>query len=218
MSAEDKQEAGNGAFADGTNRRRRTSALMKAAQTMPTVEASLDDFIARANQTLLDVGGWGISEEQARIEKERAQREARDAEDNRVRDAQLQVRAEADRREAALTRRLIELETKLAEAEAHAALAHQGEDAKGSALAELRARADGAESRARAGEDRIHGLEDKLKAALEKARAAEEKARLADAARAAFAPEGAAPAPSGDDSARVHAAEERVRIDRKSVV
>ena len=46
----------NGAVTNGTRRRKRPSSLMEAATSLPSVETSLDEFIARANSTLVDLG------------------------------------------------------------------------------------------------------------------------------------------------------------------
>ncbi|MCA9678200.1 MAG: hypothetical protein KC464_24450, partial [Myxococcales bacterium] len=99
----DEKHADTGKASNGQNgtsngsrtRSRRTSALMAVAQSLPTVESSLEDFIARANATLVDVGGWGLGEEQLRAEREQAERGARDAEAARIREAQDKARAEA---------------------------------------------------------------------------------------------------------------------------
>src|SRR5678816_4022455 len=67
MSADENGSNGNGNGADrrvaSGDRRKRQSSLMKVAAALPTVESSLEDFISRANSTLIDQGGWGLGEE-----------------------------------------------------------------------------------------------------------------------------------------------------------
>src|SRR4051812_2717940 len=81
---------------NGNGRSRRTSQLMAAASALPTVESSLEDFIARANSTAVDVGGWGLGEEQLRLERAEAERLAREAEDARLREVEARARAESE--------------------------------------------------------------------------------------------------------------------------
>src|SRR5690242_19547383 len=77
--------------ANGGDRRKRQSALMKVAQALPSVESSLDDFISRANATLVDTGGWGLGEDLARPEAEAARQSA---EEIRIRNSEVRIRAE----------------------------------------------------------------------------------------------------------------------------
>ena len=96
----------------------RHSALMKAASALPTVESSLEEFIAKANQTLVDVGGWGAADQAAKAAEEK--RREQDA--LRWKQAEQQMR-ESEARELALRPKLDGLQGKLAEAEARAAIA-----------------------------------------------------------------------------------------------
>ena len=110
----------NGAT-NGTRRaKRRSSQLEALAQSgsLPSVETSLDEFIARANQTLTSPENWKAAEHEAKAQDE-ARREA-DA--LRWKAAEHQLR-EGDAREAALRRQLDGLQGRLAEAEARAAVA-----------------------------------------------------------------------------------------------
>ena len=99
-------------------RRRRSSSLMKVANALPTVEHSLEEFIAKANQTLVDVEGWNSAEQAAKVED--VARKEQDAQ--RWKQAEVQMR-EGDAREQSLRRQLDGLQGKLAEAEARAAVA-----------------------------------------------------------------------------------------------
>jgi hypothetical protein len=143
----DDNHGQNGTHTHGANggaapRARRTSALMQAASALPTVEASLEDFIARANSTMVDIAGWGLGDEHS-------DRAARDADQERNRELQEQTRAEAELREAELARRLSEVETKLAEAEARVAVLSTRGDTDATKtdaiFTELRARVEVAE-------------------------------------------------------------------------
>src|SRR5688572_12257366 len=97
-----------------TPKRKRSSSLMKNASSLPTVEHSLEEFIAKANQTLVDVSSWEEAKEQD------AKRKEVDA--NRWKQAEVQMR-ESEARENSLRRQLDGLQGKLAEAEARAAVA-----------------------------------------------------------------------------------------------
>ena len=57
----------NGASANGQSRKRkRPSSLLAVASQLPTVESSLEEFIAKANQTLVDPSSWDSAEKQAK--------------------------------------------------------------------------------------------------------------------------------------------------------
>src|SRR3990167_5201704 len=92
----------NGATANGQRTkggRRRPSSLMAVAQTLPTVEHSLEEFIAKE-----------------------ADAQRREADLNRMKAAEIQMRA-GEAREQSLRSQLDGLQGKLAEAEARAAVA-----------------------------------------------------------------------------------------------
>ena len=55
----------------GLKRAKRTSSLMRSASSLPKVEHSLDEFIARANQTLVDVSNWGTADQHVKEEEEK---------------------------------------------------------------------------------------------------------------------------------------------------
>src|SRR5512140_1318325 len=82
-------------------RRKRPSSLLAAATSLPSVENSLDEFIARANQTLSDPSEWRAAEQQARQEDETR----READQLRWRAAEQQMR-ESEAREQSLRRQL----------------------------------------------------------------------------------------------------------------
>jgi len=104
--------------AEGTKRTKRTSSLMRSASSLPKVEHSLDEFIARANQTLVDVSNWGTTDQVAKEEDEK--RREQDA--LRWKQAETQMK-ESEARESSLRGQLDGLQGKLAEAEARAAVA-----------------------------------------------------------------------------------------------
>jgi len=120
MSTEEKHGSNghNGNGHSTTARPRRRSSLMQAAVALPTVESSLEDFIARANATLVDVDAW---ESEARAEKERQARESADAEQAKLREVETSLRADAARERGLLERRIETLQQELAEAQARRA-------------------------------------------------------------------------------------------------
>jgi hypothetical protein len=104
--------------AEGTKRLKRASSLRESATSLPKVEHSLDEFIARANQTLVDVSAWGTADQQAKDADEK--RREQDA--LRWKQAEAQMRDSAVR-EQSLRGQLDGLQGKLAEAEARVAVA-----------------------------------------------------------------------------------------------
>jgi hypothetical protein len=134
--------------ANGTGaikRRKRPSSLTMAALSLPSVETSLEEFIARANQTLVDAASWDATAKQ-RNDEETKQREA-DA--LRMKVAEHQLR-EGEAREASLRRQLDAVQGKLAEAEARAALASTSTGAMQAAealVADLRGRLERSEAK-----------------------------------------------------------------------
>ena len=135
----------------GLPKRKRPSSLMKQAGALPTVEHSLEEFIAKANQTLVDVSSWEEAKEQD------AQRREQDA--NRWKQAEVQMR-ESEAREAALRRQLDGLQGTLAEAEARAAVAgtQVGSAAHDMQINELKTQIEKAMQRMRAAEERSQEL------------------------------------------------------------
>src|SRR5262245_36938202 len=118
-STDDKRNGSNGHGSNGNpSRTKRRSSLMQAAVALPTVESSLEEFIARANSTLVDVDQW---EAEARAEKERQVREQSDAEQSRIARAEQVVRDEATRERSTLQARIHILENELADAQARRA-------------------------------------------------------------------------------------------------
>ena len=136
----------------GLPKRKRSSSLMKNASSLPTVEHSLEEFIAKANQTLVDVSGWGED-----AKEQDAKRKEQDA--ARWKQAEVQMR-ESEAREASLRRQLDGLQGKLAEAEARAAVAgtQMGSAAHDTTISELKTQIDKAMHRMRAAEERSQEL------------------------------------------------------------
>jgi hypothetical protein len=115
-------------------RAKRTSSLMRSASSLPKVEHSLDEFIARANQTLVDVSQWGTADQKVKEDEEK--RREQDA--MRWKAAEQQMR-ESDAREQSLRRQLDGLQGKLAEAEARAAVAMSASSSGGMSAAAVAA-------------------------------------------------------------------------------
>ena len=149
--------------------RKRPSSLMAQAQLLPKVEHSLDEFIAKANQTLVDVSSWGAADQAAK--EEDLQRREQDA--LRMRAAEGQLR-EGEAREQSLRRQLDGLQGKLAEAEARAAVAGTsvGSAAHDQTLAQLRAQIEKAEAQRKAAEDKTQQLAQALTEAKSEAQIA----------------------------------------------
>jgi hypothetical protein len=125
MAAESKKDGANGA--NGANgkvrpKRRSTLGMLAESQPLPSVESSLDEFIARANETATDPESWKAAEHQAKAEDDAR----RQADEVRLKAAEHQLR-EREARETALRRQLDGLQGKLAESEARAAIAGSGE-------------------------------------------------------------------------------------------
>src|SRR5690242_5335782 len=168
--------APNGAAAP--TRRKRSSSLLAVRSSLPSVESSLDEFIAKANQTLVDAASWQAAGQQAKAEDERR----READALRWKAAEQQLR-EGEAREHSLRRQLDGLQGKLAEAEARAAVASNGNNE--GIVAELRLRLNRTEERITAAEDRARSAEER----------AGQLAEQLEAARAAAATAVAAPPP-----------------------
>ena len=182
--------------------RKRPSSLMAQASSLPKVEHSLDEFIAKANQTLVDVSNWGAADAEAKAEDDK--RREQDA--LRMRAAETQMK-EGEAREQSLRRQLDGLQGKLAEAEARAAVAASsaadgrgptlGSAAHDQTLAQLRAQIEAAEQQRKSAELKNTQLSSAL---------SEAKNEVAIAR--ASAPSISVPTPSFDDGE----AAERVRI------
>jgi len=154
----------------GLKRAKRTSSLMRSASSLPKVEHSLDEFIARANQTLVDVSNWGTADQNVKEEEEK--RREQDAQ--RWKQAEAQMR-ESEAREQSLRRQLDGLQGKLAEAEARAAVAMSASSSGGMSAAavakhdqqieELKAQVAAANQKVRAAEQRSSQLGQELEMA-----------------------------------------------------
>lgn len=166
MAVDSKQNGTNGAAngARSKSNRKRPSSLMAHASALPTVEHSLEEFIAKANQTLVDVSSWGNADAEAKAAEEaRRQQDAL-----RMKAAETQMR-EGEAREASLRRQLDGLQGKLAEAEARAAVASTtaGSAANDAALQALREQIEMAEAQRKAAELEKQALAKQLKDAKE---------------------------------------------------
>jgi len=137
----------------------RTSALMKAASKLPTVEHSLEAFIAKANETMVDVGSWGAADQAAK----EAEEKRREQDALRWKQAEQQMR-DNEQREQAMRRQLDGLQGKLAEAEARAAVAGalSGSSQNDAALAELKKQIEETTERMRAAEDKAQQVQREL--------------------------------------------------------
>jgi hypothetical protein len=147
--------------------RKRPSSLLAAAQSLPSVENSLDEFIARANETLVDSAAFNTHKQ---VEEEDKKRKEQDA--LRMKATEQQMR-ESQAREESLRRQLDGLQGKLAEAEARAAVASAGGSQDG-VIADLKLRLTMADDRARSVEEKARGEAErvaKLSRELESAKA-----------------------------------------------
>lgn len=232
MYSDVKRSPGRGETGEN-GKSRRPSALMRVASSLSqgaSVEASLEDFIAKANATLLDMDGWGL--EGGKAARDQAAAELRRAEETAARAAADKARIEATReldaiktaaeqREAELEKKVAELASELAQArnkaqaaESRAASSAQAEaDAKAAVAAEkahvtevLAANeAIGATKAAVDASDKSAAETARLRDELEKARnevkAAKERARAAEA-KAAVAAASAAVATAVEEPSR----------------
>ncbi|MDB4952713.1 MAG: hypothetical protein JWO36_282, partial [Myxococcales bacterium] len=152
----------NGAATSGPNgqgkntKRKRPSSLMQVASSLPSVENSLEEFIARANQTLVDADTWDHAEKNAKQEDAKQ----READAFRWKAAETQLR-EGEAREQSLRRQLDGLQGKLAEAEARAAVAGTASQSD-HALVDLKSKVQSAEQRLREAEERAAHLAHEL--------------------------------------------------------
>ncbi len=184
MAVESKQtpaqtSLGMAAATNGSSgmRTKRSSQLMQAKSALPSVESSLDEFIAKANSTLVDVGSWGQAEKVAREEDDKR----READSLRWQAAEHQLR-ESEVRESSLRRQLDGLQGRLAEAEARAAVASTAGASDG-VIADLKMRLTRADERIRSAEQRSAALEHDLGAARSAAEQAQQAAFAAQNAR-----------------------------------
>ena len=178
-------------------RRKRPSSLLAVATSLPSVESSLDEFIARANQTMADPAEWGNVERAAKEEDE----SRREADSLRWKAAEQQMR-EGEAREQSLRRQLDGLQGRLAEAEARAAVATNGGTQDG-VIADLKVRLARGDEQLRGVQAQANHLAQELVAA--KAAAAEVTAQVPT--------HDLHPAYDGDAQA-----EERVRIAEATAV
>ncbi len=183
---------GNGKAA--ANRRKRPSSLLAAANQLPSVENSLDDFISRANQTLTDPDQWHAAENASKAEDE----QRREADQLRARAAEHQLR-EGEQRETSLRRQLDGLQGRLAEAEARAAVANSGGTQDG-VVADLKMRLSRADERIVAAEQFANQADGRVQAI---------SSELASAKAAASVPTHSSQFFTAGDSAD---ADERVRM------
>ena len=116
----------------GAAPRRRISALQRVRGEVPEgrdVSDSLDEFIALANQTLVDMDGWSLTSEQqaaaAKARDEAAQSAARAAAERARAVAEAQAQQVMEQMQRASRAQMAELEAKLREAEGRAREAEQ---------------------------------------------------------------------------------------------
>lgn len=150
--------ATNGAAA-GSPKRKRPSSLLAVANQLPSVENSLEEFIAKANQTLVDVGSWGTDKVKEQEDEKRKEIDAL-----RWKAAETQLR-ESEVRESTLRRQLDNLQGKLAETEARAAVAAESGGypvANDTVVSELRLKVARAEEKAASADMRARSLTDSL--------------------------------------------------------
>ena len=151
----------NGAAA-GPAKRKRPSSLLAVANTLPSVENSLEEFIAKANQTLVDVGNWGTDKVKEQEDEKRKELDAL-----RWKAAETQLR-ESEVRESTLRRQLDNLQGKLAETEARAAVAAESGNfaaTSDSLVSDLRLKLARAEEKAASADMRARNLADSLQEA-----------------------------------------------------
>jgi hypothetical protein len=144
--------------ANGKNKRKRPSSLLAQATSLPSVESSLDDFIARANETLGDANFDAARIAEKELKQEDEKRKEADA--LRWKATEQQMR-ESQAREESLRRQLDGLQGKLAEAEARAAVASTGGSQDG-VIADLKYRLQSLEDAKRGAEDRSAQLAQEL--------------------------------------------------------
>ena len=89
--------------ANGKNKRKRPSSLLAQATSLPSVESSLDDFIARANETLGDANFDAARNAEKELKQEDEKRKEADA--LRWKATEQQMR-ESQAREESLRRQL----------------------------------------------------------------------------------------------------------------
>lgn len=162
----------NGAAA-GPAKRKRPSSLLAVANSLPSVENSLEEFIAKANQTLVDVGNWGTDKVKEQEDDKRKEIDAL-----RWKAAETQLR-ESEVREVTLRSQLDNLQGKLAETEARAAVSGSMpaiSAASDTVVSELRLKIARAEEKAASADMRARASAEKL-----------EEAKLAVGSRPAIA-------------------------------
>lgn len=133
-------------------RKKRASSLLAVATSLPSMETSLEEFIARANSSDVDPSTWDNAERVAREEDEKR----KEADALRWKAAEDQLR-DGQQREVHLKSKLDGLQGKLAEAEARVAVAMSSSNisataieaaAKSAELAEIKVKLAAAEERA----------------------------------------------------------------------
>jgi len=141
--------------ANGAFKRKRPSSLMAQANALPSVENSLDEFIAKANETLIDPSSF--NSEQVRQEEDNKRKEQDALRWKATEQQMLQSQA----REDSLRRQLDGLQGKLAEAEARAAVAGSGGSQDG-IIADLKLRLTIADEKIASSEQKLRLTEAKV--------------------------------------------------------
>ena len=187
-------------------KRKRSSSLMAIQSSLPSVESSLDDFIARANETLVDGEKWKADAAVKQAEDE--QRKEADALRWKAAEQQL---LESDAREQSLRRQLDGLQGRLAEAEARAAVAGTG--SQDGIIADLKIRLQKMEGKLASAEQQAQQAQQRAEQLTVELTSA--KTELANAkAQAAAAPAARDSLPSYDNDELA----ERVRIAEAKAV
>ena len=168
--------AGIPAMAANGKPRKRPSSLMAQASALPSVENSLDEFIAKANETLIDPSSFNSAAVRHEEDEKRKEHDAL-----RWKATEQQMR-EAQHREESLRRQLDGLQGKLAEAEARAAVAGSGGSQDG-IIADLKLRLTMADEKIRTSEERARTNEGKVSKLEQDLAAAKSAAGSAPAAR-----------------------------------
>jgi hypothetical protein len=156
--------------------RKRPSSLMAQASALPSVENSLDEFIAKANETLIDPSTFNSAAVKHEEDEKRKEHDAL-----RWKATEQQMR-ESQAREESLRRQLDGLQGKLAEAEARAAVAGSGGSQDG-IIADLKLRLTMADEKIRSSEERARINEGKVGKLEQDLVAAKSAAAAAPAAR-----------------------------------
>lgn len=158
--------------------RKRSSSLMQIQSSLPSVESSLDEFIARANQTLTDPAQWQAEA----VKQQEADEQRREQDALRWKAAEQQLR-EGDAREQSLRRQLDGLQGRLAEAEARAAVASTTGTSQDGVVADLKIRLQKMEEKLRTADGQAHQAQRRAEELMIELTSAKAQAAAAPAVR-----------------------------------